>query len=95
MFFFEYITYLLFNAITQMFLFKLAPGADQVILKGGPSQDKGGRAPSQDKRGGPNNMCPFKCIDRPKKRGVPTRGTPWVRHWFKTLETNYSGNFSL
>ena len=27
------------------------------------------------KRGGSNYMLPFKCIDRPKKKGGPTPGT--------------------
>lgn len=30
---------------------------------------KGGGVPTQEKIGGSNHMVPFKCIDRPQKRG--------------------------
>ena len=51
----------------------IVSGADPAILKRG--------FPTQSKRGGSNYMLPFKCIDRPKKRGVPPPEPPWIRHW--------------
>ena len=44
------------------------PGADPAILKRGGSQPR--------VKGGSSYMLPFKCIDQPKKKGVPNPGNP-------------------